>query len=171
MNFIEKARKTHNNKYDYSKAEYIDSKTKVCIICPEHGEFWQTPHTHLKGYGCNKCSESSLENKLRVILEKNNIKYDYRKHFNWLGKQEIDFFIPDKNIGIECQGEQHYEPIDFFGGLKTFNKIEKNDIKKIEKCNDNEIKLLFFSENKHKTFHGIKSYNDEKILKEIIGRC
>ena len=35
--------------------EYIDSMTKVCIICPEHGEFWQTPNKHLNGQGCPKC--------------------------------------------------------------------------------------------------------------------
>lgn len=46
---IEKFNKVHNNKYNYSKVEYIDSQTKVCIICPEHGEFWQTPDSHLRG--------------------------------------------------------------------------------------------------------------------------
>ena len=39
--FIERARKVHGDKYDYSKVEYINSRTKVCIICPEHGEFWK----------------------------------------------------------------------------------------------------------------------------------
>lgn len=38
--FIEKARKIHGNKYDYSKVVYVNSQTKVCIICPIHGEFW-----------------------------------------------------------------------------------------------------------------------------------
>jgi len=37
--FIKKAIEVHGNKYDYSKAKYINSKTKVTIICPEHGEF------------------------------------------------------------------------------------------------------------------------------------
>lgn len=54
--FIAKAREVHGDKYDYSKVEYINSKSKVCIICPEHGEFWQTPHNHLVGYDCIKCS-------------------------------------------------------------------------------------------------------------------
>ena len=38
--FIEDSRKVHGEKYDYSKVEYINDKTKVCIICPIHGEFW-----------------------------------------------------------------------------------------------------------------------------------
>ena len=53
--FIEKARKIHGDKYDYSKVEYVNAYTKICIICPEHGEFLQTPHDHLKGASCPKC--------------------------------------------------------------------------------------------------------------------
>ena len=41
MSFIQRANLIHNNKYDYSKVDYVNSYTKVCIICPEHGEFWQ----------------------------------------------------------------------------------------------------------------------------------
>jgi hypothetical protein len=47
--FIEKARKVHGGKYDYSKVKYVDSTTKVYIICPQHGEFHQTPQEHLRG--------------------------------------------------------------------------------------------------------------------------
>ena len=54
--FIEKSIKKHGDKYDYSKVEYINNRTKVCIICSEHGEFWQTPNKHLSGRGCSKCS-------------------------------------------------------------------------------------------------------------------
>jgi len=54
--FISKALKVHGDKYDYSKAQYINSKTKVCIICPEHGEFWQTPDKHVNAIqGCYFC--------------------------------------------------------------------------------------------------------------------
>ena len=54
--FILKARQIHGWKYDYSKVVYLNNRTPVCIICPEHGEFWQTPNTHLDGTGCKKCS-------------------------------------------------------------------------------------------------------------------
>lgn len=56
--FITKATKIHNGKYDYSKVEYVNTKTKVCIICPEHGEFWQTPRDHLSGRGCPLCAKN-----------------------------------------------------------------------------------------------------------------
>ena len=54
--FIEKAHEVHGDRYDYSKVEYHDSSQKVCIICKEHGEFWQLPHAHLKGHGCPICA-------------------------------------------------------------------------------------------------------------------
>lgn len=38
--FIKEAKKIHGDKYDYSKVEYNGNKTKVCIVCPIHGEFW-----------------------------------------------------------------------------------------------------------------------------------
>ena len=50
--FIKRAREVHCDKYNYSKVDYVNSKTKICIICPEHGEFWQTPSMHFYGQGC-----------------------------------------------------------------------------------------------------------------------
>jgi len=69
--FIHKAKAVHGDKYDYSKVEYINNHTKVTIICPEHGEFMQTPSNHLKGQGCPACGYSkhrqSQEEALRRI--------------------------------------------------------------------------------------------------------
>ena len=56
QNFTNKSNKVHNNFYDYSKVEYVNSTTKVCIICPIHGEFWQTPQAHARGNKCPKCA-------------------------------------------------------------------------------------------------------------------
>lgn len=64
--FIEKAKEAHGNRYDYSKVDYINTKTKVCIVCPKHGEFWQAPNSHLRGQGCFVCKESKLEKKVRM---------------------------------------------------------------------------------------------------------
>lgn len=54
--FVELARKVHGDKYDYSQLKYINIKAQVKIICPIHGEFWQTPDSHLRGCGCQMCS-------------------------------------------------------------------------------------------------------------------
>ena len=104
--FIEKARKIHGNKYDYSKVEYINAHTKVCIVCPEHGEFWMTPNDHLSNaYGCRKCCKniSKAENSIAEIIKEYGIKVEQgnRKILN--GK-EIDIFLPDYDIGIEYDG-------------------------------------------------------------------
>ena len=79
--FIEKSKEVHGNKYDYSKVNYINNHTKVCIICPEHGEFWQTPTNHMSGQNCPLCSHiSRVKNKtkrLNEFIEKANIIHRY----------------------------------------------------------------------------------------------
>ena len=80
--FIEKAKKIHGDKYDYSKVEYVNSHTKVCIICPEHGEFWQAPRHHLKGSGCPNCAGKirlTTEEFIRRAKEVHGNRYDYSK--------------------------------------------------------------------------------------------
>ena len=64
--FIKKARSIHGEKYDYSKAEYKGNTEKVCIICPEHGEFWQQASIHIKGAGCPKCGFIASSSKQRI---------------------------------------------------------------------------------------------------------
>lgn len=83
--FVNRAKIAHNNKYNYSKVDYINNSTKVCIICPEHGEFWQTPNSHLRGKGCPFCKREKLRSDRRISLEEFiirakgifNNKYDY----------------------------------------------------------------------------------------------
>lgn len=60
----------------------------------------------------------------------------------WLGRQRIDIHIPSKNIGIEYNGEQHYKPIDWFGGNKGFLNQQKRDEKKRELCKTNGLTLI-----------------------------
>ena len=81
--FIERAKKIHGDKYDYSKVEYVNSATKVCIICPKHGEFWMMPvdHIYQQKQGCPKCSNRGLSSKEIIKMFKNvhGDKYDYSK--------------------------------------------------------------------------------------------
>ena len=58
--FIEKARKVHGDKYDYSKVVFTRNRDKVTIICPKHGEFVQEANSHLQGHGCPKCFAERL---------------------------------------------------------------------------------------------------------------
>ena len=144
--FIEKATKIHGNKYDYSKVEYVNNHTKVCIICPEHGEFWQRPDKHLLGEGCPECNKSKLEKKINMCLINHNIVFNEQQHFNWLGKQSLDFYLPDYNLAIECQGIQHFKPIKKFGGDDGFKATFNNDLKKYNLCKKNGVNLLYYTE-------------------------
>ena len=100
--FIEKAKAVHGDKYDYSKVNYVDAITKVCIICPEHGEFWQTPNMHINDKnGCKLCGIKNRSNKRKKTTEQfiekarkiHGNKYDYSK-VNYVNSQE--------KVGIMC---------------------------------------------------------------------
>lgn len=150
--FIKKAIGIHGNKYDYSKVEYVNNREKICIICPEHGEFWQTPNSHLSGQGCPKCNSSKLEREVRNFLTENKIQFEEQKSFEWLKnykKMKLDFFLPKYNIAIECQGGQHFKPINFFGGKDGFLKIINRDKKKNELCKNNNVKILYYSDDSY----------------------
>jgi len=85
--FIEKARKVHGGKYDYSKVAYVNNSTKVCIVCPEHGEFWMRPKNHMRGDSCPTCArkEVGVANSIshEEFIERVGVlyegKYDYSK--------------------------------------------------------------------------------------------
>lgn len=81
--FIERAREIHGNTYDYSAVEYVNSSTKVKIICPIHGVFEQTPNKHLAGQGCKVCGrERTKVGKDEFISRARKVhgdKYDYSK--------------------------------------------------------------------------------------------
>ena len=166
--FVKKAREVHGDRYDYSKVNYINSHTKVCIICPEHGEFWQTPSKHLYSQGCPKCQNSVLEEEIMLFLEKNNIKYiyQYAPYFlkNGKGKLKIDFYLPEYNIAIECQGIQHFFPVKFYS-KKEFEKTKERDIRKYKKCEENNIKILYYiNENNFKKINVSGIYNKNNIF-------
>jgi very-short-patch-repair endonuclease len=134
------------------------------IICPEHGEFLVTPFDHIyRSSGCKLCKKSLLESKFEDFLTRKNITYIYacdKKHFKWLGRQHLDFYLPDYNIAVECQGEQHFVPKDFFGGEEGLIKRKKLDDEKYEKCKENGITLLYFYEN-----NKFEKENNETIKK------
>ena len=145
--FIHKAKEVHGGKYDYSKVEYVNNHTKVCIICPEHGEFWQEPSSHLNGNGCPNCNESQMEKNTANFLEENNIEYirQARKtDLVWLGRQSLDFYLPKYNIAIECQGIQHFESVAFFGGKRKYSDGLKRDLSKYNKCLSNNVNLIYY---------------------------
>ena len=65
--FIKDSEVIHNFKYDYSKTEYVNARTKVCIICPEHGKFYQNIYDHSCGHGCPKCANQQSSGEMEII--------------------------------------------------------------------------------------------------------
>jgi very-short-patch-repair endonuclease len=139
---INKFKKIHGDKYDYSKVNYFNAHTNVLIVCPIHGEFPQSPHDHLKGCGCPKCNQSKLEKEIEQLLIENKIEYLSQKHYEWLKRQTLDFYLPQYNIAIECQGRQHFTDNNFF---ELFEVIKERDERKRKLCEEHGIKLLYYS--------------------------
>lgn len=134
-------------KYEYL-TEYITAKTKIHIQCKKCGyKFWQEAFSHLSGCGCPVCSESKLEKVVTKYLNEQNIGHEKQKRFEWLGRQSLDFYLPDYSIAIECQGSQHFEPRDFFGGNNELVKILKRDNSKLKKCLSHNIKMIYVIDN------------------------
>ena len=105
--FIRKARLVHGNKYDYSKIEYVNIRTKIIIICPEHGEFKQTPNGHLLGKGCSKCAGQSFKyitlDEVKKIIKPLGIKSE-KEYCQWWKKNE-NFC---RENGIPRSPDQYY---------------------------------------------------------------
>ena len=74
--FIEEAKKVHGDLYEYFKVDYVNTNTKVCIVCKIHGDFWQTPSNHLKGKGCPYCSGNAKKWD-KETCEQEAHKYEY----------------------------------------------------------------------------------------------
>jgi very-short-patch-repair endonuclease len=145
--FIEKAKTVHGNRYDYSKVNYVNAKTKVCIICLEHGEFWQTPNNHLFNQGCPSCKQSKLENRLELILQNNNISYIKQKRDSKIRNKRslpFDFYLKDYDLLIECQGEQHFKN-NFYLKDENFNCRVKTDEFKYEKAKELGYDIIYFT--------------------------
>lgn len=142
--FIKRAKKVHGNKYDYSKVEYKNNRNRVIIICSEHGEFKQAPYKHLIGQGCPDCKKWLLENEISKFFIEEKIRFKSEKKFPWTRNKRYDFYLPEYNIAIECQGKQHFVPKDFFGGEEGLINTQKSDKEKFIKANENGIKIYYY---------------------------
>lgn len=144
--FIIEANFIHNNRYDYSLTEYKNNREKIIIVCNKHGEFKVAPNDHLnKKSGCPKCKISRGEEKIEEILIKQKIKYLTEYIFQDcknIKPLPFDFYLPEKNICIEFDGELHFKSVENFGGYELLEKTKKRDTIKTKYCIDNNITLI-----------------------------
>lgn len=101
--WIERVAPLYNYKFDYSKVKYVDNKTNVIIICPEHGEFLVTPSNHVKGNGgCPKCSAilrhtlqaKTTEQFIEECKKVHGAKYDYSQTVYYNNKEKVTIICP-----------------------------------------------------------------------------
>lgn len=94
--FIKKANKIHKNQYDYSKVIYINSKTKINIICKIHGQFNQSPSNHLANHGCGKCRKNYMDTP--YFIERANKIHNHRYDYSL-----VEYINAHNNIIIICK--------------------------------------------------------------------
>ena len=102
--FINRSKKKHNNKFDYSKCIYINKYTKVEIICPIHGSFWQIPNNHYFT-GCALCSYAKLSLTKEEFVNRSNIihnnKYDYSLVEYTNSTTKVKIICPVHNVFLQ----------------------------------------------------------------------
>jgi very-short-patch-repair endonuclease len=189
--FIFKATLKHGNKYDYTLVEYKTNKTKVCILCPTHGIFYQTPHNHLSGFGCVGCgidkntklNRGNTENFIERSILKHDNKYDYSlsKYINKTTKVIIICHIhgkfdqlPGNHLkGMGCakcgrlvSGNKHSSNTEEFISKAVFKHNDKYDYSLVEyKINNIKIKI------KCKTHNNIFEQTPSNHLSGKTGCC
>ena len=166
--FIERATEIHNGKYDYSKVNYVNNSTKVCIICPEHGEFWQSPSHHLRGSECLKCANYKKWDWKRISKEE-FIKRARQVHGDKYNYSQIDYVNVITKVNIICpiHGVFHQTPnnhINLKQGCPLCS-IKKNKTK-IYNVATNDL-LCIKGDIAHKRWEGIlcRCYSDSEAYK------
>lgn len=134
-------------KYILDDIEYYNSHTYIYPICPKHGKFKIKPYKLLQGQGCSHCKSSHLENEMRKFLKENNINFEEQKQFSWLlyngNHQSLDFYLAEYNIGIECQGNQHFK--EDKGRYADISQNIKRDNNKCKLCKENKVPILYYA--------------------------
>lgn len=151
--------------------EYKNSNIPLKYICKHHKEFGIQYMCLSNAYKqhCPHCNKIKGEDKISHYLLKNNIQFISQKSYDDLrgvggGNLSYDFYLPNFNLLIEYQGEQHEHPIEIFGGLDQFNIQQEHDRRKIEYAHNNGIELL---EIWYYDYSKIEQILNDKILLSI----
>ena len=146
--FIEKIKKIHGDKYDYSKIDYKGNKVKVCFICPIHGEFWQRPNDSLYGMGCPKCGGTNK------MTTEDFIKKAQIVHNNFFSYEKTIYKNSNEKIIVTCPIHGDFE-------VKANNHLNGVNCKQ---CQKEHIKHQIINlKQKNKS---TKTYNTEQFIKK-----
>ncbi len=146
IQFSHEVKNLVGNKYTFLDP-YVNSKTKLRVRHNKCGHVYKVRPTDFisQSSRCPYCNTSKGELIINKILKSMEIEYEYQKTFDDLKDTNLlsyDFYIPDQAILIEYQGQQHYEPVDHFGGDITFEKQQEHDKMKANYAKTHHYNLI-----------------------------
>jgi hypothetical protein len=169
--FIERSKQLFGEDlYDFSETIYTKSKAPVNIRCCICGEIFSVlPDKFLReGIRC-PCQRNvwKLESEIETFLKDlNKIYIKEYKFINLLSTKNFplrfDFYIPDLNLIIECQGLQHFTSIDYFGRTEAYKNQLENDLIKYNYCKSNNIRVIYYT-----TKNNYYSYYNNYFSKDL----
>jgi len=115
--FIQKSIIKHGYRYNYDKVNYINSQTKVIIVCPEHGDFDQIPASHSRGYGCPICGINKTHTKTRYTINDFIRKASFI-HDEFYNYDKVQFINTTTKVTITCpiHGDFEQTPKNHYNG-------------------------------------------------------
>jgi len=160
--FIEKAQVVHGDKYDYSLVSYVNNKTKVKIICKEHGVFEQTPNNHLN-YGCKFCGGTQLMDNESFIDSSNTV------HNNFYDYSNVIYLNSSTEVTINCpiHGNFKQTPNSHISGHGCRN-CGYDKTTKYKKISKEEFLLKAYEKHSNRFDYSITNYTDYNSSINII---
>jgi len=146
--------KSYYNNFEYKPPFEITKRFKLDpsdfikdeFLLSQYLESYNEPENKIRElFNLPKIGEGWISETFLFYQLKNHFSNDFLIHHGkpkWLGKQHLDIYFPKYNLGIEYQGDQHYYPIDFFGGEKSFTHNKERDLRKKILCKDNNCILI-----------------------------
>lgn len=157
--FVAKAQTKFGNKYDYSKVEYLNAKSKVILCCRTHGDFSQTPNAHISGDGCPKCVYHISTPEIKW-LDEQGVSSLVRQYSMFIDKKlyKVDGYDPKTNTIYEFLGDYwHGNPAVFKEEArhplikKTYGELYINTMKRISTLAENGYKVNYIWEADYKS--------------------
>lgn len=146
IQFVKKSIESINGNKLLNPQDYKDTFTNNLNIQCSCGNIFTTSFSNYTKHNVNtcfscSCKESSGEKRIKEFLKLNNINFIQEKRFDDcrnIKPLPFDFYLPDYNMCIEFDGQQHYKDV----GFGNYEKTKKHDIIKNEYCKNNNIDLL-----------------------------
>ena len=151
---------------------YVNYKTPILHRCKVDGyEWYACPSNILFGTGCPQCKTSRGEREISTWLCDHLINFEPQKTFSDCKNKKLlpfDFYLPQYNLCIEYDGEQHYKPVGFFGGQTKLEQTIQRDEIKTNYCLANNIQLLRIRYDEDITESLKNFFNNTELIKEVI---